>query len=452
MEREKLNSRIGFLLISAGCAIGVGNVWKFPWMVGENGGAAFVIVYLVFLLILGLPTLAVEFALGRASQKSPLKMYDVLAPKKTYWFINGYVSFFGNILLMMFYTTVAAWMLYYFVSSLFGSYQGLNAEEVGAYFENLCADPKTIIIYMILIIVLGFYVISFSLNKGLEKVSKIMMSVLLIVMIILAIYSCTLSGASEGLKFYLLPDFSKINLKVIVDAMNQAFFTLSLGIGAMAIFGSYINKDYSLVSESKNVILLDTFVAFMSGLIIFPACFTYGIKPTAGPSLIFVTLPNIFNNMQLGRLWGSLFFLFMTFAAFSTILAVFENILACFRELTNFDRKKSSFICCIAIIILSIPCALGFNILSNVTPFGEGSTILDLEDFIVSNCILPLGSLVFVMFACFKNGWGFDNFLNEVNTGKGMKFSKGLRFYMTYILPLIILIIFILGVKPYIIK
>ena len=447
MQREKLGSRLGFLLLSAGCAIGVGNVWKFPWMVGQYGGGAFVLVYIIFLVILGLPVLTMEFSMGRAAQKSPILMYQTLTPDKKSWGIHGLFCLIGNVVLMMFYTVVAGWLLYYFYSMVTGKFIGLNSDQIGEYFGNMLENPSILITYTIIICVLGFFVLSFSLKGGLERVIKIMMIALLIIMIVIAINSFILPGASTGLKFYLFPEFNKINTDVLVAAMNQAFFTLSLGIGAMAIFGSYINKDRALMGESINVVILDTFVAIMAGIIIFPACFTYNVEPGAGPSLIFITLPHIFMNMAFGRFWGSLFFLFMSFAAFSTVLAVFENILACIIDLTNWSRSKTSIICCIFIIVLSIPCALGFNIWSNIQPLGEGTGIMDLEDFIVSNCLLPLGSLVYVIYCTNKFGWGWDNFIGEANIGYGVKMPKWLYLYCKIVLPIIILLIFGIGIK-----
>lgn len=447
MNRDRLGSRLGFILLSAGCAIGVGNVWKFPWMVGQYGGGAFVLVYLIFLLVLGLPVLTMEFSMGRAAQKSPILMYQELTPDKKAWGVHGFFCFLGNVILMMFYTVVAGWLLYYFYSMVTGKFVGLTGDAMGTYFNTMLGNPKTLVTYMMIITVLGFFVLSFSLKGGLERVTKVMMIALLIIMIVIAINSLTLSGAGKGLSFYLVPDFGKINGDVLVGAMNQAFFTLSLGIGAMAIFGSYIGKDRALLGESINVILLDTFVAIVAGLIIFPACFTYDVEPGAGPSLIFITLPHIFMNMPFGRFWGSLFFLFMTFAAFSTVLAVFENILACVRDMTNWSRSKTSFICCIAIIILSLPCALGFNVWSNITPLGEGTGIMDLEDFIVSNCLLPLGSLIYVIYCTNKFGWGWDNFTKEANSGEGPKVSNSIYLYCKFVLPLIILLIFGIGIK-----
>lgn len=447
MQREKLATRLGFLLLSAGCAIGVGNVWKFPWMVGQNGGGAFVLIYVIFLILLGLPVMTMEFSMGRAAQKSPILMYQSITPNKKAWGIHGVFCFIGNVVLMMFYTVVAGWLFYYFYSMVTGKFVGLNSDQIGEYFGSMLASPNILVGFAIIVSILGFFVLSFSLKGGLERVTKIMMIALLIIMIVIAINSLTLSGAKTGLTFYLLPDFSKITPDVLVGAMNQAFFTLSLGIGAMAIFGSYINKDRALLGESINVIILDTFVAIVAGLIIFPACFTYNVEPGAGPSLIFITLPNIFMDMPLGRLWGSLFFLFMSFAAFSTVLAVFENILACVIDITGWTRSKTSLICCIAIIVLSIPCALGFNLWSNVQPLGTGSGIMDLEDFIVSNCLLPLGSLIYVIYCTNKFGWGWDNFLKEANAGTGVKMPNWPYIYCKIVLPIIIIFIFGLGIK-----
>ena len=447
MERERLSSRLGFILISAGCAIGCGNVWKFPWMTGQNGGAAFVVVYLICLALLGLPVLTMEFSVGRAAQKSPIYMYQAITPGKKGWPVHGAVCLIGNVILMMFYTIITGWLLYYFYSSVTGKFVGMNGDEVGAYFGNMLATPQVVILFTVIICVLGFFVLSFSLKGGLERVTKVMMIALIIIMVVMAGNSFTLSGAKEGLSFYLVPDFSKINVDVVVAAMNQAFFTLSVGMGSMAIFGSYLGKDHALLGESVNVIVLDTIVALTAGLIIFPACFTYNVEPGAGPALIFITLPNIFLNMPLGRFWGSLFFLFMTFAAFSTVLAVFENILAGVRELTDWSRSKASLICCIGMIILALPCALGPNVLKSFQPFGPGSEVLDLEDFIVSNCILPLGSLTFVLYCTSKLGWGWEGFTTEANTGKGLKISNKVYPYCKYILPVIIFIIFALGIK-----
>lgn len=451
MAREKLKSRLGFILLSAGCAIGIGNVWKFPYMAGQYGGGIFVILYLLFLAILGIPVMVMEFSMGRAAQKSPVKFYQELEPKGTKWHIHGYLAMAGNYILMMFYTTVAAWMLQYFVDTARGLHEGTSVQQISEIFKNMQLDYVTQIIYMGVVVISGFFICSFSLQKGLEKVTKVMMIALLAIMVILAINSIFLEGGDEGLKFYLVPSVEKIKEvgfgNVIVGAMNQAFFTLSLGIGSMAIFGSYLGKDRSLMGESVNVALLDTFVAITSGLIIFPACFAYNIEVDAGPPLIFVTLPNLFNNMPLGRLWGSLFFMFMTFAALSTVLAVFENILACCMDLFGWSRKKSCLINGIAMFLLSIPCILGYNVLSSFKPFGEGSAVLDLEDFIVSNILLPLGSLTMVLFCVTKRyGWGWKNFTAEANAGKGLKVQDWMRGYMTFVLPIIIIILFVVGI------
>ena len=449
MERENFRSRIGFLLISAGCAIGIGNVWKFPYITGQNGGGIFVLIYLLFLAIMGVPVMAMEFAMGRAAQKSPVRMYHVLEKKGTPWHLHGYVMLIGCTILMMFYTTVAGWMLQYFVLSVTGAYDGMDSEAIGGLFNSVLGSPASQVGFMTIVIVLGFFICAQGLQNGLEKVSSIMMTALMIIMVILAINSILLPGGGEGLSFYLKPSMEHLiasgPTNVIVAAMNQAFFTLSLGVGAMAIFGSYIGKDRSLCGEAVNVAILDTFVAIVSGLIIFPACFAYNVEPGAGPGLIFITLPNIFNHMPLGRVWGSFFFIFMTFAAFSTVLAVFENIIACVMDITGWERGKTSWICCFALFLLSLPCALGYNLLSGFAPLGEGSAVLDLEDFIVSNLLLPLGSLIIVLFCTLRYGWGWDNFLKEANEGRGLKIATFLRPYMTFVLPLIILVILILG-------
>ncbi len=450
MQRERLGSRLGFILLSAGCAIGVGNVWKFPWMAGQYGGGAFVAIYLLFLIVLGLPVMVVEFSLGRASQSSPVRLYQKLQRPNQKWHLHGYAALVANFLLMMFYTSVTGWILYYFFAFLKGDMTNITNQASQQLFGEMLSSPAITVGFMAVVVILGFLVLSFGLQKGVERVTKYMMTALLALMIVLAINSFTLKGAAEGLSFYLKPDFSKINGNVIVGAMNQAFFTLSLGIGSMAIFGSYIGKERSLVGESLNILILDTFVALTSGLIIFPACFTFDVETTAGPSLLFVAMAKVFNNMAGGRWWGSLFFLFMVFAAFSTILAVFENILACVMELTGWSRKKTSFICAIAILVLSVPCALGFNLWSSFEPFASGSSVLDLEDFLVSNCLLPFGALCYVLFCVSRKGWGFDNFIAEANTGKGIKFNaKILKPYMTYVLPIIIIIIFIIGILTF---
>ena len=451
MQREKLGSRLGFILLSAGCAIGVGNVWKFPWMVGQYGGGAFVVFYVLFLIILGLPIMTMEFAVGRASQKSPVRAYQVLEKQGTKWHIHGYLAMIGNYLLMMFYTTVCGWMLHYFYLTASGKFVGATTEEVGAAFPEMLSQPLVMIGWMVVVVVVGFAINSFGLQGGLERVTKVMMIALLAIMVILAINSVTTEGAEEGLKFYLIPDLNRMMesgpINVIVGAMNQSFFTLSLGIGAMAIFGSYVGKSRALMGEAVNVAILDTFVAFTAGLIIFPACFAFGVSPDSGPNLIFVTLPNIFNHMALGRLWGSLFFVFMAFAAFSTVLAVFENIMSCCMDLTGWSRKKVALFNTVLIILLSLPCVLGYNVWSGFQPFGEGSAVLDLEDFLVSNIWLPLGSLVYLLFCTTRYGWGWKNFKEEANEGGGLKVRDGIRFYVIYILPLIVLVIFVLGIK-----
>ena len=448
-ERERLGSRLGFILISAGCAIGLGNVWKFPYMAGQGGGGAFVLFYLLFLLILGLPIMTMEFAVGRASQKSPVKAYYALEKPGQKWHIHGYITLIGCYLLMMFYTTVAGWMLHYFYLTATGKFTGLDSDAVASQFNIMLSQPQVMGFWMVIIVIAGILVCSIGLQNGLEKVTKVMMISLLFIMVILAINSFFMDGAKEGLSFYLIPDFERMKeigiIKTITGAMNQAFFTLSLGIGAMSIFGSYIGKERSLLGESLNIALLDTFVAITSGLIIFPACFTFHVDQTSGPGLIFITLPNIFNHIPMGKLWGSLFFIFMSFAAFSTILAVFENIISCGMELTGWSRKKSSFINAIAIILLSVPCVLGYNLWSSDIFAVFGGAVLDFEDFLVSNLFLPLGSLVYLLFCTSRYGWGWKNFTTEANTGKGLKIQNWMRGYISYILPLIVLFIFFFG-------
>ena len=448
-ERERLGSRLGFILISAGCAIGIGNVWKFPYMAGQGGGGAFVLFYLLFLLILGLPIMTMEFAVGRASQKSPVKAYYALEKPGQKWHIHGYITLIGCYLLMMFYTTVAGWMLHYFYLTATGKFTGLDSDAVASQFNTMLSQPQVMGFWMVIIVIAGILVCSIGLQNGLEKVTKVMMISLLFIMVILAINSFFMDGAKEGLSFYLIPDFERMKeigiIKTITGAMNQAFFTLSLGIGAMSIFGSYIGKERSLLGESLNIALLDTFVAITSGLIIFPACFTFHVDQTSGPGLIFITLPNIFNHIPMGKLWGSLFFIFMSFAAFSTILAVFENIISCGMELTGWSRKKSSFINAIAIILLSVPCVLGYNLWSSDIFAVFGGAVLDFEDFLVSNLFLPLGSLVYLLFCTSRYGWGLKNFTTEANTGKGLKIQNWMRGYISYILPLIVLFIFFFG-------
>lgn len=448
MQREHLKSRLGFILISAGCAIGVGNVWKFPWMVGQYGGGMFVFIYLIFLLAMGVPALTMEFAVGRAAQTSPAKMYESLGKGKTLWSAHSYLAVAGNVLLMMFYVPVASWMLRYFVDMGMGKFEGLTTSEVGAAFDTMLLDYKSMLIYSVILTIICFFICSTGVQKGLEKVSKVMMIALLVIMVVLAVNSIFLPGASQGLKFYLVPNIDTFlsagPINVMVAAMNQAFFTLSLGIGAMAIFGSYIGKDRALMGESVNVALLDTFVAFTSGLIIFPACYAYNVAPDSGPRLIFVTLPNIFNNIPFGWIWGALFFLFMSFAAISTVLAVFENIISCTMDLFGMSRRKASIVDAIAILILIIPCILGFNVLSGVTIPKIGN-IMDIEGFLVSNLLLPVGTLIFIVFCTSKSGWGWKSFTDEANTGKGLKIKPWMRGYITYVLPVLIFVIFILG-------
>ncbi|MBQ8742649.1 MAG: sodium-dependent transporter [Clostridia bacterium] len=450
MQRERLGSRLGFILLSAGCAIGIGNVWKFPYMVGQYGGGAFLLIYIFFLAIFGIPVLAVEFALGRASQKSPAKLYYALEPKKSKWHIHGYAAVAGNYLLMMFYTTVSGWILTYFIYSATGKFEGASQSAVSGIFDSLKQSPTEMMIYTAIVIVIGFLVCSIGVQKGLERVTKVMMIALLVIMVVLAINSIVTDKTGDGLKFYLVPNMDTVKevgiWNIIVAAMNQAFFTLSLGIGNMAIFGSYIGKERSLMGEAVNVAVLDTFVAFCSGLIIFPACFAFGVQPDSGPSLIFITLPNIFNNLPFGRLWGSLFFIFLTFAALSTVFGVFENIICCVCETFGISRRKSCIINCILMLVLSIPCVLGFNLLSGITPLGAGSNIMDFEDFLVSNILLPLGAAVFVLFCTTRYGWGWKNFFNEVNTGKGLKLPAFMRKYMTFVLPAIIFAVFVIGI------
>ena len=449
MEREKFSSRLGFILISAGCAIGLGNVWRFPYITGKYGGAAFVLVYLFFLLILGLPIMVMEFAVGRASQKSAALSFDVLEPKGTKWHLYKYGAMAGSYLLMMFYTTIGGWMLLYFFKMAFGQFEGMDSTQITESFSGLLNQPVLMTVFMILVVVLCFAICSMGLKNGVEKITKVMMLCLLALMVVLAIRSVLLKGGEEGLRFYLLPDFSRLSegegglWESVYAAMGQAFFTLSLGIGAMAIFGSYIGKERSLTGEALSIGILDTLVALMAGLIIFPACFAYNVQPDSGPNLIFITLPNVFNAMSGGRLWGSLFFLFMSFAAFSTIIAVFENILSFAMDLTGCSRKKAVAVNLVVIIILSMPCVLGFNVLSGLKL--PGGSVLDFEDFLVSNNLLPLGSLVYLLFCTSRYGWGFKNFMAEANLGKGLHFPKWARFYVSYILPLIVLAIFVLG-------
>lgn len=449
MQRETLGSRLGFILISAGCAIGLGNVWRFPYIVGEYGGAAFILLYLLFLVIFGLPIMAMEFSVGRASKKSIGASFRALEPEGTKWHWFGWVGMAGNYLLMMFYTTVTGWMFAYFVKMLRGDFVGQTPNEVSAQFGALTADPWTLIGYMALATVLGFLICSIGLQKGVEKITKVMMVALLAIISVLAVRSVTLDGAGEGLKYYLVPDFGKMVDSgfgtVAFAALGQAFFTLSIGMGSMAIFGSYISRDRRLLGESVIIAGLDTFVAITAGLIVIPACFAFDQDPAGGPGLVFQTLPNIFNQMAGGRIWGSLFFLFMIFAAMSTVVGVFENIVSFGVDLAGWSRRKSSIINLVAMLVLALPCALGFNVLAGVQPFGEGSVLMDLEDFIISNNILPLGSLVYVLFCTSKRGWGAKNFLEEANAGRGLAFPKWLIPYMKYVLPVILLVLWAWG-------
>ena len=447
MQREHLGSRLGFILLSAGCAIGIGNVWKFPYITGQNGGAIFVLIYLACLVLLGLPVMTMEFAMGRASQKSPVKMYQELESKGSKWHIHGYVALAGNIILLMCYCTITGWMIQYFVDTAAGKFVGLDAAGVGDMFGIMTQSTGSMAFYTIFTVILATIVCSFSLQGGLERVTKWMMLALLSIMVILAINSCLLPGASEGLKFYLLPDFKRFTEagigSVVVAAMNQSFFSLSLGIGSMAIFGSYLKKEHSLMGEAVNVICLDTFVAFTAGLIIFPACSAFGVEAGAGPSLVFITLPNIFNYMPLGRLWGSLFFVFMSFAALSTVFAVFENIVACVRDITGWERRKASYICGGSLAVLTMPCVLGFTVLSHIQILGL--SIMDFEDFVVSNVLLPVGTLLFCLFCVLRYGWGWKNFMKEANTGSGIKVANWMRLYMTFCVPVIIAFILFYG-------
>ncbi len=450
MPRERLGSRLGFILLSAGCAIGIGNVWKFPYMVGQYGGGVFVLIYLVFLIILGVPVLTMEFAVGRAAQKSPIKLYQELEPKGSKWHWHGRIAFIGNYILLMFYTSVAGWLLQYFIDTMRGIFVGKSTEEIYIFYETMLGQPIQLLFFVGVTIGLAMLVCSIGLKNGLERITKWLMLALLAIMVVLACNSIFMEGSTEGLKFYLLPDISRMKEigigNIIVGAMNQAFFTLSLGMGSMAIFGSYIGKERTLLGEAIHVAMLDTFVAFASGLIIFPACMAYGVRVDSGKSLIFITLPNIFNHLPFGRVWGSLFFLFMSFAALSTVLAVFENLVSCTIDLFGWGRRKASLINGIILFCFSIPCVLGFNIWKWIEPLGTGSNIMDLEDFVVSSLILPLGSLTFVLFCTTKYGWGWENFIEEANEGIGPKIAQWMRGYMTFVLPIILVIIFLMGI------
>ena len=449
MERESFKSRLGFLLVSAGCAIGIGNVWRFPFVVGQNGGGFFVLIYLIMLVIMGLPVLSMELAVGRASRKSAVLAYRVLEKPKAKWHIHGWFALIGCFVLMMYYTTVSGWMLNYFFKFASGTFSPqMNTEQSAAVFTDMLANPLEMGFWMAVTVLGGILVCSLGVRKGLERVSKWMMSALFLLILILAVHSFTLSGAKEGLSFYLVPNLENVREvgigNVIASAMNQAFFTLSLGIAAMEIFGSYMSREHTLLGEGARICMLDTFVAVSAGLIIFPACFSYGVEVSAGPSLIFVTLPNVFLHMPGGRIWGSLFFLFMTFASFSTVIAVIENILSTCMDTFRWSRKKASALCGVLILALSIPCVLGYNVWSGVHPIG-GRDILDSEDFIVSNVLLPLGSLVYLLFCVSRFGWGFEKYQAEANTGKGLRVHTWMKWYFRLVLPLLILAIFFIG-------
>ena len=450
MGRENFKSRIGFILVSAGCAIGIGNVWKFPYLVGQNGGGIFVLFYLLFLLTMGLPILTMELAVGRASRKSVVQAYKKLEPEGTKWHIHGYVCIFGCYLLMMYYTTVSGWMLSYFFKFLFNSFGNIEQSQVEGIFTTMLSRPEEMTLCMGITVIGGFMICSLGLQKGLEKVTTVMMSALFILIVLLAVHSLLLPGALEGAKFYLLPNVEKVKeiglFHVISSAMNQAFFTLSLGVAAMEIFGSYMSDDYTLVSEGVKICALDTFVAIISGLIIFPACFSFGVEPNAGPPLIFFTLPKVFMHMQFGRVWGALFFLFMTFASFSTVIAVFENLISTSMDNFHWDRKKAVIVNCIFIFVMSIPCILGYNLWQDLKLIG-GRDVLDSEDFIVSNLILPIGSLIYLLFCVSKMGFGFDRYIEECNKGEGIKMSKAFKPYFVVVLPILILILLLQGLR-----
>ena len=450
-ERETLASRMGFILLSAGCAIGLGNVWRFPYITGRYGGAAFVLLYLACLIFFAAPIMVMEFAVGRASKQSIVGSFKALQPKGTYWSVYGYIGLAGNYILMMFYTVVSGWMLAYVWYSLTGQLSGLNPGEVGDFFGGMLSSAPTLVFWMGLTVALGTAICIIGLQSGVERITKWMMTGLLLIMVLLAIRSMTLPGSGEGLAFYLMPSLDRLTANglwvSVYAALGQAFFTLSIGIGSMAIFGSYLNRDKSLTGETAVVVLLDTFVALTAGLIIFPACFAYGVEPDAGPGLIFVSLPNVFNNMPAGRMWGTLFFVFMSFAALSTVVAVFEHIIANSMDVLRWSRKKASLVNFAALFVLSLPCAFGFNIWSGFAPLGEGTIVLDLEDFILSNNMLPLGAMVYLLFCCSRYGWGWDNFIEEADAGEGKKFPQVLRLYFTYVVPIIIAIIFIAGYR-----
>ena len=449
MQRERFKSRLGFLLLSAGCAIGLGNVWRFPYMVGQNGGAFFVLFYLLFLIIMGLPILSMELAVGRASRKSIIREFETLEKPGSKWHWYSPFGMLGNYMLMFFYTVVGGWLVNYFVQYLTGSLAGLDSEGVQAAYASMLSDPAEMISWMLVVVLIGFVICLGGLQKGVERISKWMMVALLALILVLAVRSLTLPGGGEGLAFYLMPNLENLKkvglVNCLAGAMEQSFFTLSLGIGAIAIFGSYMDKDRTLLGESVGIAALDTFVAITAGLIIFPACFAYGVAPDSGPNLLFVTLPNVFINMAGGRLWGALFFLFMSFAALTTVVAVFENILACCMDKWGWTRKKAVLVNLVILALGSVPCALGFNVWSNFNPLGAGTVVMDLEDFIVSTILLPFGSLVYLLFCTRRSGWGFDAYLEEANTGKGLKMARALRFYLTWILPVMVAVLLAMG-------
>ncbi len=449
-KRETLGSRLGFILLSAGCAIGLGNVWRFPYIVGKNGGAGFVLIYLIFLILLGLPMMTIEFSIGRGSKQSIGNGLEKLEKQGAKWHLWGPTAIVGNYILIMFYSCIAGWIISYFISSLVGTFDNLDTTDIAKVFSSLTANPLKQTIWMAVAVSISMLVVAIGLEKGVERITKYIMLTLLFIMLLLTIHSLTLSGTAEGLKFYLIPNFKSMKeigfFTILYEALGQAFFTLSVGIGSMAIFGSYIDDKHSLAGESVRIIALDTFVAITAGIIIFPACFSYDVAPDQGPSLLFITLPNIFSQMKGGRIWASLFFLFMSFAALSTLIAVFENIISYWIDVKKMSRRKACLINYILILVLSLPCILGFNVLSSIQPFGEGSNILDLEDFIVSNIMLPLGCLLFVLFITRKSGWGWDSFLKEANKGEGLKFPSKAKFYVSYIVPILIAIIMAKGI------
>ena len=447
-SRDRVGSRLGFLLLAAGCAIGLGNIWKFPYMVGQYGGGIFVLLYIVCLVAIGIPLLSVELSMGRGSQKSPVRMYDSLKPGSK-WRVHGYVCLIGTIILMAFYTVITGLLLRYFITAVTGGFEGIDSAGSDAMYDSYTADPVTTIGFTLFVVVLGFLICALPLNKGLERVNKAMMIALLSIIFILAVNSLTVPGAMEGLKFYLVPDLDRMAehgfMNILVAAMSQAFFTLSIGIGSMAIFGSYLDKDRALFGESVSIASIDLFVAFVSGLVIFPACMAYGVAVDSGPNLIFVTLPAIFSNMAYGSFWGALFFMFLFYAAMSTVMTVFECISASFRELFGWTRWKSSLICLVMMSLIILPCALGFNVLSWIEPLGAGTNILDLEDFIVSYLMLPGGALLFLLFCTMRYGWGWDSYKNEANSGIGLKVPSWMRAYMSYVLPVMVTLILIIG-------